>query len=627
VAVVLTYLQALRDQRPVPAASDLDRRWQLLRHGPEAPIPCVGQVEDAYEQDREGAARRGHRRQPAEVPAPEPEGGPEPLRAFLESKPPAELVNLLLAVAQRQPRFARDLRRQQTLETGQTEDLIKRARKEIRKRTSERAWQNEWSGEGHLPDFSHLQRLFEVLLQRGQADSLLKLGRELLQAGNHQVEEAQDQGETAEALADCLRVVFRAARHSSLSNQKKILYAIDTGDADNFDLSQGADEVLNAAWSAADWSAVADELSRRLQVKKKPEGPETMRGYSRDVLVDRLIQALELAGRAEEVLPLCEAEAPLTGNYGRLVRRLIEAGRLDDAERMAQEGLEKTPAAWPGAAPPLRDLLREIAEKRSDWPLVAAYRAEDFFDHPGIDSLKALLQAAARAGRESQVREAALRYLDTGSRPAGSDPAAAPSPAPLGPPAKGRGKKAPAAKAGKSSPQAAGLAPTPAQAGGTWPLPPLPPFVSRAGTPGPAGAPSEPRPRPEVLLQLAIAENRPEDVLALYDRLSAGKNRSPWEGYAHGCRPEEVADAMATTHPDRALAIYQQQVDDLLAGKNPGTYYTAASYLKKMRSILTQHGRAGEWAPLLARVREQHRRKRKFMEILDRLDSRPIIES
>jgi uncharacterized Zn finger protein len=87
-----------------------------------------------------------------------------------------------------------------------------------------------------------------------------------------------------------------------------------------------------------------------------------------------------------------------------------------------------------------------------------------------------------------------------------------------------------------------------------------------------------------------------------------------------------VADAVASTHPDRALAIYQQQADDLLAGANPGTYYTAASYLKKMRSILTHHGRASEWAPLLAHVREQHRRKRKFMEILGRLDNRPIIE-
>src|SRR5205823_13434307 len=92
----------------------------------------------------------------------------------------------------------------------------------------------------------------------------------------------------------------------------------------------------------------------------------------------------------------------------------------DEAGQWALEGIEKVEKKWPGIADQLRQRVRELTAKRRDWPTVAALRAEEFFEHPGVGTLHELEKAARKAGCAEAVRAAALHFLETGKRPAAS---------------------------------------------------------------------------------------------------------------------------------------------------------------------------------------------------------------
>ena len=51
-----------------------------------------------------------------------------------------------------------------------------------------------------------------------------------------------------------------------------------------------------------------------------------------------------------------------------------------------------------------------------------------------------------------------------------------------------------------------------------------------------------------------------------------------------------------------------------------------AAYLKKMRPILKSLDRSWEWNELVTEIRTNYRNRPRFMEILDRLESLPILQ-
>jgi len=55
-------------------------------------------------------------------------------------------------------------------------------------------------------------------------------------------------------------------------------------------------------------------------------------------------------------------------------------------------------------------------------------------------------------------------------------------------------------------------------------------------------------------------------------------------------------------------------------------YETVTAYLKKMRPILKSLDRGWEWNDLVAEIRGNYRNRPRFMEILDRLEARPILQ-
>ena len=456
-------------------------------------------------------------------------------------------------------------------------------------------WQNHWQGEGHIPEYSRLKHRLERLLELGHADAVVKLGRELIPRVMAQIGRSHDEGETAMAVVDCVSVVFDAVGKSSLPGPQKLLFAIDASLQDDYDVvGEAAGNVFDASWEQEDWSAVADELHRRLRKSPKSAEDSWRRDYQRDRISNWLAMALENAGRGDELLALYEAEARATNSYGRLVKYLIGKRRHEDAERWAKEGIEKTCDKLPGIASELAKSLCEVAQRRKRWDVAAAHAAWHFFERPGKDAFRELLVWARKTKCEKPVRAAALRFLETGVSPV---------------------QPVQSQKGARSL-----------RIDAAWPLP-VPNYLEPLFTRARAGG-TAPRPHYDVLLDMAIAAKKPEEVLQWYDKMSAGQKRSGrgW-GWAASSHADRVAAAVAKSHPERALEIYRKGLDASLPHANISAYESAAAYLKRMQPIMKSLGRSDEWTALLSEIREKYRNRPRFMEILDKLEGRTVLQS
>src|SRR3569623_1181681 len=95
----------------------------------------------------------------------------------------------------------------------------------------------------------------------------------------------------------------------------------------------------------------------------------------------------------------------------------------------------------------------------------------------------------------------------------------------------------------------------------------------------------------------------------------------------HAGYEDRVAAAVAESHPDRALAVYERGLSGRLPQADQAAYEDCARILKKMRPIYVALGRAADWEQRIAEIRQKHGNCRRFMEILDKLEGRTILQS
>ncbi|MFB0508339.1 MAG: hypothetical protein ACETWT_16570 [Thermodesulfobacteriota bacterium] len=389
--------------------------------------------------------------------------------------------------------------------------------------------------------------------------------------GKSQAEMSHDEGETAAEISSCLDVVFQALPQSSLPPAEQILWAVDAQLEDERELCYGAKFFWEREQTTEAWNVVAEKLLERLNHFEWAEGEDSFsRDYRRDRLSDWVIRALENAGRHEEIIPLCEREAEKTGSYIRLVNFLSKAKRWEEAERWIHKGIKATQSRWPGIASVMRTALREMREREGDWLRVAAFRAEDFFREPTLNTFQELGKAAKRAKVWPAVRTAAMRYLETGKLPRTNSP---------------------------------------------WPLP-------ETGVIGSVERGERGFPLTDTLIDIAILENRPEDVIRWYDQRKPKETGWWWRGF----QDDNVAEAVVDCYPDRALEIWKKLAENQIALTKPKAYEAAAEYLNKINRVLKQLGREKERQSYLAELREVNARKRRLLEILDSLTGRRIVE-
>jgi len=593
VAVVAEYLERLSASEDTPVANQDDDRWELLADetGDESEDEADDLDMDTGDDEGEQVYYVHRHRHPEASGRKTLEASSEKIRKHIEAKSHDELVELVWALTERFPELREEFRDRIALGEGKVDRLVTEARKEIRRVSSEAGWVNSWTGEGQTPNYSRVKHRLERLLELGHPDAVVRLGKELMTLGNEQIGQSNDEGETAEAVGECVPVIFQAVAASTLTPAHKLLFAIDAHLRDDYGIVNNAtDVIIKMSGAKSAWSEVSDILAQRANSPVNDNDPY-YRKYQHEHIADWLILALENAGREDEILAVCEQEARVSGSYERLVKRLIERKQYEEAERWAAEGIEKTAAKLPGIASSLENLLGETAIQRRQWPIAAADAALEFFSRPSRDSFQNLIKAAAKAGCEDSIRGIALNFLETGA-----------SPLPL-----------PGKVSAKSVENA------------EWPLPMpayLLPLLGNESRYRPTAGPHF-----DVLIDMAIADRRQDDVLRWYDAMSAGqKHRGSMSWYGSGGYGDQVAAAVTESHPERSLAIYRQRVDDHLPHASASAYEAVAGYLRKMRPILKALHREVEWNALLADIRLRYKNRPKFMEILDKLDPRPIVE-
>ena len=559
VAVVLEYLDHLKKNREVPQTTGQDQRLALLQGFADE------EDREVDDEEREGADT---------IHLVSPGSGkliPPNLKGFLEEQTKEQLITLLKDLSERYPSVREDLQDKQDLSKGSVKRVVSAARKEIHALSSRPGWRNHWNNEGYIPDYSRVKDRLESLFANGRADEVVVLGKELLETGIRQVEMSDDEGETSIEISSCLDIVFLVLPQSSLSAVDQMLWVIDAELKDNYDVCYGSESFWENEQKASDWSVVADKLIQRLNEFKSARDEDNFStDYQRDRLSDWIIQALENAGRHEEIIPICEQEAVKTGSYPRLVDALRKAKRYGEAKQWILRGVRVIGKKWPGIAKQLKDTLREMTEREGDWLRVAAFRTEDFLQSPSLHTFQDMKKAAEKAKMWPEVRAAALLYLETGKLPP-SDP--------------------------------------------SWPLP-------ETGVKENQESRKNEFPMTDVLIDIAIGEERPDDVLRWYDQLKS-KKQIFWGG--DGYQEDKVAGAIAKLYPDRAIAIWENLAEKQIALTQPKAYETAAVYLGKVHHFLKKLEKENEWKSYFSELRKTNARKKRLIQILDRLDSRRII--
>lgn len=561
VAVVLEYLNCLENGRKVPETGKKDERLNLISQD-------IDEEDDEYDifddEIDDKAAASSHKGASSSTKS--------GLEDFLKKQSKSELLKLIRGILERHDEVRDELQFNVRLKTASAPSLAKTIEREIEEAASEPAWWSYRHGRGHQPDYSRVRAGLRRLLDEKQIDEVVRLGEKLLFLASSQVEQSHDEGDIAEEVADCMTIVFKALRYSSLLNEEKMERAIDFGLRDEYGLCDGLEGFWKKKFSKKDWSALADRLLNRLNgMSPEKKGDAFSRNYRRDRITDEIIRALENAGRLEEIISLCLKEAEITSSYDRLVRHLRKAKRDAEAEEWIRKGIAVTLTKWPGIANGLKEELLDIRRGERDWIFVAAVLADDFFGNPSLDAFKELKKASEKAHVREPVGKAVLHFLETGKGPQ--------------------------------------------QSRRDWPLP-------DTGLEKPERRRSGEHPLTPVLIDIAIFEKRLEDVLKWYYRHK--KNR---QGWSQDSLEDRVAGAIAHEYPDKAVNIWKGIAERQVSQTGVNFYINGAKYLRKVKNTMIKNGEVNEWDTYLQQLKDANRRKPRLLEILDALSGKPIIQS
>lgn len=558
VAVVLEYLMCLKNDVAVPQIPQTDPRLDKLREtettGEEYWDPELGMSIDVEEQlEAEQQQNTG------------------PLLAYLEKQTKAQLVELLDELTDAFPDVREFLEDRRKVRSGSASTLLKAIRQEIADIREEPDW-DEYEREYQPMSFNRLKTYLQALLIAGHADEAIPLGKELINAVNFALDNYDIEGDIIDEVPACMEIVIRALPASSLSSSEKLIWAVDLELADSYELCY---DILENIWNntnkKSDWRELADELQKRLAVKQTDK-------YLRNQLTGWLIAALEQTGREDEIIPLREREAEITGDYIQLIDLLIEEKHYEDAENWCQKAIANTDSNHLGTISDIEDRLRTIREKTGDHLSAATFYVDDFFSNPSLHTFQELCEAAQKAKVGPAVEAWARYFMETGHLPR----------------TKGRKRKG--------------------EPNDKWPLPKTEFQKDIDASEGPMI---------HLLIELAIAEKKPTEVLKWYDLKEPTTNYS-W-GYMY-TSSLNVAQAIKEKYPDRAIEIWKEQAESAISRVEVSGYQEAGTYLREVRDTLNRLNKEDEWEAYLSELRDENKRRPRCLEVLDGLAGKRIID-
>ncbi|MDD5673393.1 MAG: hypothetical protein PHC61_04465 [Chitinivibrionales bacterium] len=566
VALVVEYLERMKNKKDVPIISAGDERLRQIKRGhtewPDDYNNDFDGGEEIFDDDESGSKTT------------ESAGD---VGTYLKSKSKDDLAAILSEIAERHPEVQSELNFKAGISSKSVNTLVKTIKKEIDRVSNEPGWYDYRRHTGYSPDYSSVKSGMEKLLESGKPDEVVKLGGYLFAKGSEQIGQSNDENQTVDEVANAMSVVFDALKVCSMPDVDKMEKALDWKLEDGYCICDGFDKFWKRKFGKKDWSLLADRLFERLKgLKIEPGSREFHSTYQRDKMTDRIIEALVHAGRNDEIIPLCLREAEMTGSYNRLIEQLRGAGKLDEAEKWIRKGVEATDKIKHGIVGDLIEHLLEIRTAIRDWPFVAAVRADEFFDNPSLETFKKLIKSAEKAKVLEPVQNAAMNYLRTGKLPRpGSE---------------------------------------------EWPLPKT--GLVKLEKNGYSRLPFT-----AILIDIALFEKNIDEALRLYDGGRQGNRQddnfnSSWGEGMHST----IASAIKAKYPDRAVEIWKHLALYHIGFSNPKGYSLAANYLRKIQKILTTQNKDTEWKRYLAALRAEHKRKIRLLEILDSMSGKRIIE-
>ena len=566
VAVVLEYLMCLKNDVAIPEILQTDARLDHLQEtettGEEYWNPELGMWTDVEEQ-----------------PKAELQQNTGSLSAYLKKQTKAQLVELLDELTKAFPDVREFLEDRRKVRSGNASTLLKAIRKEIAD-IREPDW-DDYNYRGYqIVNFDRLHTYLQALLQEGQADEIVYLGKELIAAVTFAVESYDREGEMIDEVKPSIETVIQALTLSSLSSSEQLAWVVDIELADDYDLCTDALESFwNDRQKKSDWSELADELQKRLNnIPMSNDADDDISTYRRDQLSRWLISALDWAGREDEILPLCEQEAEITGSYERLIDRLIAEKRFEDAENWCHRAIANTDPNHYGTFSALKDRLQTIREKTGDLLGATAFCADNFFRRPSLHTFRELCKSAQKA-KVGPVVEAWARYfLETGHLPR----------------TKGRKRKG--------------------EPNDKWPLPSTGFHEDIRPLDGPVT---------HTLIEIAIAEKQIEAVLKWYD-LETSRTEYRWDHLPTSSL--QIAEMVKEKYPDRAIDIWKRIAESEISRVEVSGYREAGTYLREVRDTLKRLNREKEWEAYLSELRNENKRRPRCLEVLDGLAGKRIID-
>ena len=122
------------------------------------------------------------------------------------------------------------------------------------------------------------------------------------------------------------------------------------------------------------------------------------------------------------------------------------------------------------------------------------------------------------------------------------------------------------------------------------------------------------------LINIALLEKKPDQVLKWYDKRTKGRLGWQW------IDEDAIADAVQDYAPDRAVDLWKNKAERLIALVKPHAYQEAAKYLREAVEVMARQNKQAQWDQYLISLREMHARKRRLLEILDGLNGKPIMK-
>jgi uncharacterized Zn finger protein len=500
------------------------------------------------------------------------------LHEYLVQLEKSELIEILAYFAEKDPLIGRYLRDRKDLASENPILIISDVYSEMDELFRAARDYDYWKYEGEdLPDFSGYQARLKSLLDSGHPEELLSIGKELMDR-YEKIAAYDDGGEMGTKISRCMDVVFEALSKSSLPAHEKMLYAFEIELKDNYDI---LDELLiwKEDFSQEEWQLFSEALKIQLLEAEIEENGLYYSSWERDYVIDRLVDALKKSGLSKEIIPICELEAEISGSYTRLVRVLLDSGDTEKAEEWIYRGIKEIGNEDRDTVHQLWQLLLEIKESEENWPFVTALETEEFFRHPQLSSYIRMREAAGKIGKWHEIREAALRYLRSGELEA--------------------------------------KLMSPAEETSI-----LPGVLPKTGLLGIVTLKEIKHPAIDLLIEIAIKENNPEEVIYWYKRLKekgseADRHRPIFEN--------EIANAVRGKYPEVAIEIWKKLAEWLISETKVSSYESASVYLRKIKKTLEVAGKKKDWEIYLKDTKEINKRKRKLFEILDRLDKDKII--